>query len=326
MRDRLGVIESLSAGYRFLGKRLYLLLVPILLDLLLWLAPRLSIAPLFRQIADFYSQAATMDGMPTDMLAASSQLSELLDRTGETSNLFSLLVNSSLLHVPSLLASINPIGEDVVRQVENPLIAILIYVGFSLLGVLVGVVYMNMLASALPLGGAPKLMRLSEFVGAVLRHWMMVLLYVVLLVLALLIGSIPIALAIALLSMISSFLGPIILLLLSGTLLVVFFYLYFVTAAMVLDNLPVHRAIAQSFVVVRANFWATLGFVVLYNVITIGFALLMTSLARLTPVATLAAILLYAYIGSGLTMALLVFYRTRILKHEEQSHFLGIAS
>jgi hypothetical protein len=267
-----------------------------------------------------------MDGMPTDMLAASSQLSELLDRTGETSNLFSLLVNSSLLHVPSLLASINPIGEDVVRQVENPLIAILIYVGFSLLGVLVGVVYMNMLASALPLGGAPKLMRLSEFVGAVLRHWMMVLLYVVLLILALLIGSIPIALAIALLSMISSFLGPIILLLLSGTLLVVFFYLYFVTAAMVLDNLPVHRAIAQSFVVVRANFWATLGFVVLYNVITIGFALLMTSLARLTPVATLAAILLYAYIGSGLTMALLVFYRTRILKHEEQSHFLGIAS
>jgi uncharacterized membrane protein len=37
----------------------------------------------------------------------------------------------------------------------------------------------------------------------------------------------------------------------------------------------------------------------------------------MTPLGTIAAILIYAYIGSGLTMGLLVFYRTRILKHEE---------
>ena len=82
------------------------------------------------------------------------------------------------------------------------------------------------------------------------------------------IGSIPIALATALLSLISPFFGSLILLLLSGTILVLFFYLYFVTAAVVMDNLPVHRAIAQSFVLVRNNFWATLGFVLLYNFIT----------------------------------------------------------
>lgn len=325
MRDRLGVIESLSAGYRFLGKRLYLLLAPILLDLLLWLAPRLSVAPLLRQVATFYTEASTVDGMPTDMVKMSRQLADLLNQSGENSNLLGVLVNSSLLHVPSLLASIGPVSDRAVLQVENPLAALLLFVGFSLLGVLVGVVYMNMLARTLPLGGAPKLISFGEFVGAVLRHWVMVLLYVALLVLALLIGSVPIALATALLSMISPVLGTLILLLLSGTVLVVFFYLYFVTAAVIMDNLPVHRAIAQSFVVVRTNFWATLGFVLLYNVITIGFAFLMTSLAKLTPVATLAAILLYAYIGSGLTMALLVFYRTRILKHEEQARFLGIA-
>jgi hypothetical protein len=104
--------------------------------------------------------------------------------------------------------------------------------------------------------------------------------------------------------------------LLSGVFLVLLFYLYFVTAAVIMDNLPVHRAIAQSFVLVRSNFWATLGFVLLYNVITLGFAFIMASLAEVTPVGTIAAILIYAYIGSGLAMGLLVFYRSRILKQE----------
>ncbi len=325
MRDRLGVIESLSAGYRFLGKRLYLLLAPVLLDLLLWLAPRLSVAPLLRQVATLYTETATVEGLPTDMVEVNRQLTNLLTQAEGNSNLFEILVNSSLLHVPSLLANIGPVSDHAVLQVENPLVALLLFVSFSLLGVLVGVVYMNMLARILPLGGTPKPMSVGEFVEAVLRHWVMVLLYVALLALALLIGSVPAALVMTLLTMISPVLGTLIFLLLGGTVLVVLFYLYFVTAAVIMDNLPIHRAIAQSFVVVRTNFWATLGFVLLYNVITIGFAFLMTSLAKLTPVATLAAILLYAYIGSGLTMALLVFYRTRILKHEEQAPFLGIA-
>jgi hypothetical protein len=117
--------------------------------------------------------------------------------------------------------------------------------------------------------------------------------------------------------LVSPLVGSLLLMLLSGTLLVLFFYLYFVTAAVILDNLPVHRAIAQSFVLVRNNFWATLAFVLLYNVITLGFAFIMASVAEMSSVGTIAAILIYAYIGSGLAMSLLVFYRTRILKQDE---------
>jgi hypothetical protein len=151
----------------------------------------------------------------------------------------------------------------------------------------------------------------------VVRHWLMMLLYIAMLVVAVLIGSIPIALAVTLLSMISPFIGSLLLMLISGTLLVVFFYLYFVSAALILDNLPVHRAIAQSFVLVRNNFWATFGFVVLYNVIMAGFGFIMVSLAEMPPFGTLIAIFSYAYIGSGLAIALLVFYRTRLLKQDE---------
>jgi hypothetical protein len=318
MGNRLGVIDSLSAGYRFLGRRLDLLLVPILLDLLFWLGPRLSVGPLFQQLAAFYTQASAVEGMPTDMVEMSRQMATLLAQSGEDSNLLGVLANSSLLHVPSLLAGIAPVGDSTVIVVDSPLAALLLLVGFSLLGVLIGVVYMNMLARTLPLGDGPKPLNFGEFFGVALRHWLIVLLYVALLVVALVIGSIPITLTVALFSLINPFIGSLVLMLLSGTLLVLFFYLYFVTAAVVMDNLPVHRAIAQSFVLVRNNFWATLGFVVLYNVITLGFAFILTSLAAMTPFGTIAAILLYAYIGSGLAMALLVFYRTRILKRDER--------
>jgi hypothetical protein len=268
-------------------------------------------------VADFYTQAATMEGMSTDMVDMSQQIATLLTQSGEHSNLLGALVNSSLLHMPSLLAGNAPVAQRLIIEVQSPLAALLLLIAFSLLGVLIGVIYMDMLARTLPIGDSPKPMRFGEFVAMILHHWVMVLFYVALMIVAVVIGLIPITLTIALFSLISPAIGSLILMLLGGIFVVVFFYLTFVTPALILDNLPVHRAIVQSFVLVRNNFWATLGFVMLNNVIALGFALLLAGLAQMTPIGTIAAILLYAYIGTGLTMALLVFYRTRLLKHEE---------
>jgi hypothetical protein len=277
----------------------------------------LSLAPLFQQLAAFYTQAAQMEGMPEEMAQMSDQMATLLADSGTSSNLLGVLANSSLLHVPSLLAGRIIPGDRIVIQLQEPLAAILLLISFSLIGVLLGVIYMNMLARTMPIGDGPKPVSVGAFATTVVRHWLLLLLYVAILVAAVLIGSIPIMLAITLLSMISPFIGSLLFMLISGTLLVVFFYLYFVSAAVILDNLPVHRAIIQSFVLVRNNFWATFGFVVLYNVIMAGFAYIMTSLADMPPLGTLVAIFSYAYIGSGLAIALLVFYRTRILKQDK---------
>ena len=59
--------------------------------------------------------------------------------------------------------------------------------------------------------------------------------------------------------------------------LVVFFYLYFVTAALIMDNVPLGVAIMRSLRLVRENFWATLGFIVLSNLIGLGIALLLVA-------------------------------------------------
>ena len=145
-RQRVGIIDSLSAGYRFLGRRVEVLLIPILLDLLLWLGPRLSVAPIFQQIADFYRNAATMEGMPADMVEMSRQVSELLTTAGDNSNLLDGLANTSLLHVPSLLVAAGSQG-SMTLSIAHPLAAAALFGSFGLLGLLIGVVYMNLLAA-----------------------------------------------------------------------------------------------------------------------------------------------------------------------------------
>ena len=101
---------------------------------------------------------------------------------------------------------------------------------------------------------------------------------------------------------------------LGGVTFAAYFFLYFVTVAIVLDDLSVMQAVRQSVQVVRFNFGATLLFVLLTNLISVGFSIILTNLGQMVPFGTLGAILLNAYIGTGLAMALLVFYRTRWLK------------
>lgn len=319
----MGVIESISAGYRLLSRRVELLLAPILLDLLLWLGPRLSVAPLLRRVAQFYNDVAAMDEMPSDMAEMSRQVSETLVVAGDQSNLLIGLVNSALLKVPSLIAMITSLGRGTVYEIDNVVVALLLFGAFGLLGLLIGVVYLNMMARALPIGGHPRPLEPMASAKLILRHWGMMLLYIVLWIVLLVAALIPALLMTSLLSLISPALGLLFGTLLAGGLSVIFFYLYFVSAGVIVDNLPIHRAIAQSFALVRRNFWSTLGFVVLHYIIVHGIALLMAQLADANQAGMFVAILVNAYIGSGLAMAFLVFYRSRLVKQEELARSIG---
>ena len=94
----MGIIDSLSVGFRLLGRRFELLLIPVGLDLWLWFAPRLSIAPLFERLSAIYTQAANLDSMPPDVAEMSGQVAEMLMALGGQSNIWGMLVNGSMLH------------------------------------------------------------------------------------------------------------------------------------------------------------------------------------------------------------------------------------
>jgi hypothetical protein len=305
------VIDSLSAGYRFLGRRVELIIIPVLLDLWLWLGPRLSVTPLLEDFVQYYERAAGMQDMPA---VAPGMSPQILLEAGQNTNLMDALVSGTLLHVPSLLATIGPVSASTVYEITRPLTAVGLFTGLSIFGLLIGVLYMNLLARQLPLGSGAKPASAGELLRHVLRQWLMVMLFILVMTLLLFAGALPVVMGSALLAFVSPALSSVLVFMYMGTVLVLFFYLYFVTTAIVLDDLPLHKAVVQSFIVVRANFLATLLFIVLTTVISVGITLIMRQLTQGPSIGVAIAILVNAYIGSGLALALFVFYRTRILR------------
>jgi hypothetical protein len=320
-----GIIDSLSAGYRFLGRRIELLIVPIVLDLLLWLGPRLSVAPLFGRFAEFYRDLAGSDGLPSDFSDMGTQVAELLSTLGESSNLLTNLAPSAMLHMPSLVGTVNGLAQGGAAEIDNILIAVPLFILVGALGLLLGVFYLNQLVAVLPIGSGPKADAPPRILDNVVRQWRTVILYIVLLFAAILAVTVPAGVLMGVVTLVSPGLASLLALMLSAMAMVVSIYLYCVTAAIVVDDLPALRAVRQSWSVVRSNFWPTLGFILVYNLIAVGFTLIISGLAGASAVGMLVAIPVNAYIGSGLTLALLVFYRTRIVKQEELARFAGVS-
>ncbi len=113
-------------------------MIPVALDILLWLGPRFSVAPLSERLAGFYAEAARMEGVPPDMAAMTAQVADMLTEVGRHSNLMEVMVSGSLLHVPSLLVAIGPVAEDHVFEIDNPLAAAVIAGVLGLIGLLLG--------------------------------------------------------------------------------------------------------------------------------------------------------------------------------------------
>jgi hypothetical protein len=199
--------------------------------------------------------------------------------------------------------------------ITTPAEALVWWFLFSLIGLLVGVIYLTLLARRLPIGsmaGAPS----GKVAVAVFRHWLQVIGFVIAVSLGILLLYLPISFVIGILMLISPVIGSAAATLAGGLTLVIFFYLYFVTAALIMDNVPLSVAVMRSFRLAQSNFWAAFGFIAISMMIGLGFALLLSQLASLATWGTVAAIVLNAYIGTGLSLALLVFYRSRVIMSE----------
>lgn len=314
----MGIIDSISTGYRFVSQRPGLLLLPLLLDALLWILPRWSISPLLERLAGFYTNLAEdpqmIEGNPFDL----SQMSDLLLAVGRTSNLAQFLVNGALYHVPSLLTALPGIkGDHPSVEVDSIAAAGLISLLFGLAGLLIGATYLNLLAQNLPIGEGRKAPSLNSLAGRIVRHWLRTIGFLVFVALGLMMIYIPGVIGVTVLALISPWLGSGALLLFVSLIVFILLYLYFVTTALVLDDLAVGQAVRRSIHLVRYNFWHTVGFVLLTTLISSGMGLLFRQITQLHTLGVALATLGNTFIGTGLAMSLLVFYRTRILAMQQ---------
>lgn len=141
-RQPMGVLACLAAGFEIVARHPSIMIMPLLLDLFLWLGPRLSLAPIFMTLERFFTTFWTT-GVST--MPEAQQMALLLTQTfnelAARYNLFAVLSPAPLLGAPTLMAEQmtleRPMGVRPEIVVASPLvvfgwIVLLIVVGFGI--------------------------------------------------------------------------------------------------------------------------------------------------------------------------------------------------
>lgn len=313
----MGVIDTLSAGFDRVTKRLWLVLVPVFVDIGIWIGPRLSVSRLSQELL------AVLPGMG-EFGAQQQQSLELarewLIAAGTETNLLYLL-SMRIAGLPSLTATFVP----PTRLLETGQRVIEVHTWLALLGLVLGLTLVSVLLGCFSLALLAQEARDEEMdipyvLQVTLRSWVRL---AVLLILGLLAGAtllIGVSLVYSILAVVSPQLAALLfsamaigLLWLSVYAGIVFF---FTPRAMILDNEGIVHSVWSSVNVVHRNVGPVIVFVLLVNVIQAGLMYIWRLLAVNT-IGTLAGILGNAYVSTGLVMASLVFYRDRFVAWQD---------
>ncbi|MDW8318984.1 MAG: hypothetical protein RMN53_14220 [Anaerolineae bacterium] len=308
----LGVVDSLSVGFRVAQRHLWLVLLPVIADLWLWLGPHLSVA----ELTSRWVSALPTAGLPADVAQMTEVSRQLLLEAGRQFNLLWLMSNGltwfSLL-MPGLLASPSASSATQVSAGWLLMVVPLLLAG----GLGMGSFFLTGIVSRLEEG--PEATGFS--VRRALRLWLMVMAYGLLLALLalafLFAASLFLSLAALALPALATFLVSLGALVAGWATLWAYFMLYFVVAAMAWDGVSPSQAVWRSVNVVGRNFWGTLGLVLLTALIMAGFRLIWQRLAPLGPAAVVLSIVGNAFLLTGLAAARLAFYRDRYLRWQQ---------
>ncbi|HNT73923.1 MAG TPA: hypothetical protein PKH77_02770 [Anaerolineae bacterium] len=100
----LSTLTCMGMGFEIVARHLELLIVPIVLDLLLWLGPRLSVAPLLNS-ANFRASLAALETTTAEMQQGVILLQQIFTELGTRFNLAVMMQPFPLEWPPSLMSS-----------------------------------------------------------------------------------------------------------------------------------------------------------------------------------------------------------------------------
>jgi hypothetical protein len=140
------LFTTLMQGMNIIAGNIILILIPVMMDIFLWLGPHLSVKGLLQ-----VSINHAINQIPADFPDLSNSLSAIKttwENVGDL-NLFSAL-RSIPVGVPSLmfgtLSVKSPIGSSTILSITSPKIATLFALGIFLLGTLFGAIFYNSIA------------------------------------------------------------------------------------------------------------------------------------------------------------------------------------
>ncbi len=310
----LGVIRALAAGFDLVTRHPELMLLPILLDLFLWLGPRLSAYPLFKSLLDFLSAPEMMEAFSPAQAQQMEAMQKLIEQAGQAFNLFWWL-SPTLLGVPGLMVGApslkTPNGQPLVWPVSSGLIYFVLFLGLSLGGLALSAAYWGMLSSRV----REQALSLRRIAGL---WWSLSKIAILFLLIVLVIGF-PTVLVATVVALVSPLIGQFVILMGGSVILWALFYLAFTVHGVALRDTLVLQAVRTSAVLIQTQFLPAMGLILL----SIGIYIGMGFVWNIPPSDSWvrgAGILGHAFTATGLFAATALFYmdRTRLAASEQQ--------
>jgi hypothetical protein len=298
------LIACLSAGFNLVAGRVYLILIPVALDLLLWLGPHFRVRQLFQPfIADWIDAVQTAGS--TEMINMLGAIRQLWDILLERFNMLSFL-STLPVGVPSLLTGVaplkNPIGAALVLEVGSWSQVFSGFLLFSLLGLVLGSLYFGAVARSTAQPAQP--FSFQQFTWETGQVFLLALTLIALLILL----AIPVSIVTTILAMISPGLAQLALLVMSFIMLWLFIPLVFSPHGIFAARQNVLRSLLVSARMVRLLFPGVGMFLLSVLILTQGMGYLWR-IPTETSWLMLAGILGNAFISTGLLAASFVYYR-----------------
>ena len=305
-----GIVDTLSEGFAILHRRLWVLLIPLLLDLFLAFGPGISASPVVDGAIGWLDGFAAGDTgalSRDDLQEALIPPREAMTRFRET-NLAGVLA----WQLPSLVNATASTPLPVLKggvflQVES---------GWAFAGCLLVLAVTGLLGSSLYLAALAQPIRaevlgLGLWLNQALTGWLKLLVYYG----AILLLSLPVGggalIFLALIGLFGSGAASFA----SGAALALAmtlgFYLFFVDDAIFVTLGSPFRAVWYSVRVVWRHFWQAVGFILVVNLILVGTPLVWRLLLEY-PVVFVGAMAGHAYIAGGLTAAGMLFLKQRL--------------
>lgn len=298
-----GLFATFQAAYDAVNTRPYLIAVPLLLDLLFWLGPRVRSPELFGWFAAWPAGSGSAGGRElADALLRDGERAEIVSGLAGAWNLFAV---NTLTGALGREAVADAFGRPVVA-VGPPVLALVLLVGLAIAGFWLKTLFVAPLAQLVrqePFAPRPALRRSLPVAARILVLYLagFGVLLLALVPFALLVVAASLAgFNVVTLIVLAALVPP-------GWML---FYGAFAVDALVLDGVGPMRAARRSYRVVRANLWPTAGFVSLTGFVWWAVPLALSRVAA-QPVGAALVIVAHAYVAAGLATASLLFYRER---------------
>lgn len=288
---------TIAAGFDVTAKHFWLILIPVLLDSFLWLGPRLSIRLLLERLVVFWQQElAAVSGLNVDTLMALAPRTNLLTS-----------LSVPVVGVPALMVGLTPEKTPLpttLIELDNGGLVFVLFVLFSVLGLLLTAVYMTLTASVI------RQTPVRQALGKLVVNWLKLMGLIVTLLIFAMMVYIPVVIVGVLVALVSQGLASVVLLAGPVLILWVAVYLVFAPHGIFVNGRPLGRAMIESLQMMR--YFLLSAVTLLLVVILIGQSVdWLLLLADDGSWLTWFGIWGHAFVSTALLAATFIFYRDR---------------